>query len=309
MLPVGAPALPGVAPVVPGTPAAAPVLPAATPLAPGAAPVLPTAAPGTVPVVAPVLPPTTVAPTPVPVVLTPGAAPASGPAVPLVDDALGGVVAAPIAPAPGPVVDPNAVGTDGGADGGADGEFDGDVTSADGDSPEASNGVPTNRLPQASVANLTAPDTFVYDFKVTDEDYIPPRAPLKFGAVDLRNMTALPAVPANVEITPPESPSRLLTWRQDILDHNKALWRAKANRKIDDAVTTLTEQADIYMRDPVYEATNKTVNAPQQGNVTVADLSRVYFSLSDYYWPHRVSSVNPNGLPYKYNPSVNLQVR
>lgn len=268
-------------------PGATPVVPGATPVVPGAAPVLPAGAPA-----------------------APTAAPGAAAPVAVVDDALGGAVASPIAPAPGPAAAGDAaVDT---ADGGAEDDFDGDVTSADGGeaAPAASNGVPRNRLPQLSIGNLTAPDRFIYDFKVTDEDYIPPQAPLTFNGVDLRNMTRLPPVPASVLFDPPEAPSRLLTWRQDILNHNRGLWRSNANRKIEDAVTTLVEQADIYMRDPVYEATNKSVNAPAQGgNVTALDLTRVYFSLSDYYWPHRVSSVNPNGLPYKYNPSVNLQVR
>ena len=308
-----------VAPVVPGVTAAVPVATVGVPTAgvPLAAPVLPTAA---TPVAAPVLPgavtPAAVAPaavTPaaaVPVPVVPGAT-APAPAVPLVDDALGGVVAGPVAPAP--AIDPDAPAT--GVDASGDPDFDGDVTSVDGataaassGSPAASNGVPRDRLPQLSQANLTAADGFIYDFKVTDEDYIPPNAPLRYQNVDLRNMTLLPPVPATAQLTPPEQPARLLTWRQDILDHNKELWQRKANRKIDDAVTTLIEQADIYMRDPVYVATNKTVVAPASGNVTDADPSRIYFSLSDYYWPHRVSSVNPNGLPYKYNPSVNLQV-
>lgn len=65
-------------------------------------------------------------------------------------------------------------------------------------------------------------------------------------------------------------------------------------------------QADIYMKDPVYLVTNKTdARSPWDDNQD----PRVYFSLSDYYWPFQVSSVNPTGIPYRYNASVNLQVR
>jgi hypothetical protein len=64
-------------------------------------------------------------------------------------------------------------------------------------------------------------------------------------------------------------------------------------------------QADIYMAEPVFLVTNKTAaKSPWEGNPD----PRVYFSLSDYYWPFQVSSVNKDGLPYVYNASRNLQV-
>ena len=64
-------------------------------------------------------------------------------------------------------------------------------------------------------------------------------------------------------------------------------------------------QADIYMAEPVFLITNKTdARSPWEDNQD----PRVYFSLSDYYWPFQVSKVNPTGIPYRYNASVNLQV-
>ena len=58
------------------------------------------------------------------------------------------------------------------------------------------------------------------------------------------------------------------------------------------------------MEEPVFLVTNKTdARSPWEDNQD----ARVYFSLSDYYWPFQVSSVNPTGIPYRYNASVNLQ--
>lgn len=59
------------------------------------------------------------------------------------------------------------------------------------------------------------------------------------------------------------------------------------------------------MDEPVFLVMNKTdARSPWEDNQD----ARVYFSLSDYYWPFQVSSVNPTGIPYRYNASVNLQV-
>ena len=64
-------------------------------------------------------------------------------------------------------------------------------------------------------------------------------------------------------------------------------------------------QADLYMREPLFLVTNKTESGiPWVEN----DDPRIYFSLSDHYWPFQVSSVNPFGTPYRYNASVNLEV-
>lgn len=55
----------------------------------------------------------------------------------------------------------------------------------------------------------------------------------------------------------------------------------------------------------MYLVTNKSdAQSPWEDNPD----PRVYFSLSDYYWPFQVSSVNPNGLPYRYNATVNPKV-
>jgi hypothetical protein len=63
-------------------------------------------------------------------------------------------------------------------------------------------------------------------------------------------------------------------------------------------------QADIYMEEPVFLVSNKSVRAPVGGGDP-----RIYFSLSEYYWPADVSAVNPTGTPYRFNASVNLDVR
>lgn len=59
------------------------------------------------------------------------------------------------------------------------------------------------------------------------------------------------------------------------------------------------------MDEPLFLVTNKTGGQlPWAEN----DDPRVYFSLSDHYWPFQVSSVNRNGIPYSYNASVNPEV-
>ena len=98
----------------------------------------------------------------------------------------------------------------------------------------------TNDVAELNTTQLTAPDGFIYDFKLSDVDYIQPLAPLPH-----ENLTVLPEVPADAaavyaSATPSDNP--LMTWRLDILQHNKELWDASANRKIKDGVTTLLEQ-------------------------------------------------------------------
>jgi hypothetical protein len=64
-------------------------------------------------------------------------------------------------------------------------------------------------------------------------------------------------------------------------------------------------QADLYMKETIFLVTNKTF--AQTSWAENAD-PRVYFSLSDHYWPYQVSPVNRYGTPYRYNASVNLEV-
>lgn len=91
-----------------------------------------------------------------------------------------------------------------------------------------------------SEADLTAPDGFVYDFQLTDVDYIPAETALAHG-----NLTTLPGVPeADVTVyrNNDRSTNPLLTWRLDMLEYNKALSDRQANRRIEDAVRTLVGQ-------------------------------------------------------------------
>jgi hypothetical protein len=97
-----------------------------------------------------------------------------------------------------------------------------------------------NQLAEVTQADLTAPDGFIYDFSLTDVDYIPAETSLPHG-----NLTQLPAVPtayAAAYNNNPKSDNPLLTWRLDKLQHNKELWDKQANRKIKDAVRTLIGQ-------------------------------------------------------------------
>jgi hypothetical protein len=154
---------------------------------------------------------------------------------------------------------------------------------------------------QPSEQNLTAPDGFKYDFRLESVDYILPNTPLAFN-----NFSTPPAAPPNLvaAVRLPLSDG-LVTWDFSILQHNKALAKRKANRKIEDAVVTLKEAADIAMEQPLYLVTNKT-NVLSQGGQPDPQL---YYSLSDFYIPDAKSAINPDGVPYKYSPSVNTAVR
>lgn len=163
---------------------------------------------------------------------------------------------------------------------------------------------------QPNVTDLTSPaDGYVYDFSVLDEDYIGPLAPLPY--VNLTRVRDLaPAVPQLAAAVQLPVADGLVSWSKAVLVVNKALWNggAFANRKVEDAVVTLREMADLYMDTPLFEVTNKTSLLPAQPP-HMGENPRMYFSLSEYYWPDQVSSVNPNGIPYAYSPSVNTEVR
>jgi hypothetical protein len=99
---------------------------------------------------------------------------------------------------------------------------------------------PRNQLVEVTQADLTAPDGFVYDFSLTDVDYIPTERSLPHG-----NLTQLPEVPSAAAAAyrnNTRSDNPLLTWRLDKLVHNKKLSDSQANRKIKDAVRTLVGQ-------------------------------------------------------------------
>ena len=161
-----------------------------------------------------------------------------------------------------------------------------------------------------NVTELTSPsDGYVYDFDVSDEDYIAPLAPLPY--VNLTRIRDLaPPIPAIVAAVQLPVADGLVSWDQKTLLNNKKLWNRgnPANCKIEDAVAMLQEAADLYMETPLFAVSNKTSLLPAQ-EPHMAPNARMYFSLSEYYWPNRVSSVNPNGLPYAYSPTINPEVR
>jgi hypothetical protein len=158
---------------------------------------------------------------------------------------------------------------------------------------------------QPTKVNLTAPDTFEYDFRLESVDYILPNRPLSYN-----NFSTPPAAPPELAAAMKlPLADGFVTWDRQTLEHNKALSRNKANRKIEDAVVTLKEAADIAMQQPIYLVTNKTnILKPFPKQNPQGD-PRLYFSLSDFYMPDGVSAVNPEGVPYKYSPSVNTEVR
>ena len=123
---------------------------------------------------------------------------------------------------------------------------------------------PSNRveLAQPSKANLTAADGFVYDFLLSNEDYIAPDRPLPYD-----NMTALPAASADaLSAVNLASAASMVSWKMETLSYNKQLWNGGsfANRKIQDAIETLQDAASIYASEPLFEVTNKTNLPPVQ---------------------------------------------
>lgn len=157
------------------------------------------------------------------------------------------------------------------------------------------------------MAALTSPvDNYTYSFLLSDRDYIPPLAPLPHV-----NLTQLPpADAATIAAIAPALPlpDGLVTWDTGILETNLGLWEGRENQKIIDAVETLQDSADIFMRvdPPIFYVVNKTNLLPADENQP-SD-ARLYYSLSEFYWPSRVSDINPQGFPYEFRPSRNPEV-
>lgn len=161
---------------------------------------------------------------------------------------------------------------------------------------------------QPTAANLTAPDGYVYDFQLELVDYILPERTLP-----MQNFSQ-PATPPPDLVAALRLPADgLVTWDLGILNYNKALWARRANRKIEDAVETLSDAAKIAMEQPLYLVTNKTEfllpRNSSNGFIGGPEQPRLYYSLSDFYEPAAVSSINPTGVPYKFSPSINTAVR